>query len=141
MDWLVRARALVAEAESLDLTIEDLVAAARTRPRSPSGAPTVAEYIGVVERALGDGRTAETYRSYWRLAVARFGDRPIDEIGDDDCTEVVADAVIRAQQRRPGSDGRSSHGGGGGPRWGRPSHPWYSAWYSSADWSISSGVG
>jgi integrase/recombinase XerC len=109
MDRLVRARVLVAEAESLGLTIEDLVAAARTRPRSPSGAPTVAEYIGVVERALGDGRTTETYRSYWRLAVARFGDRPIDEIGDDDCTEVVADAVARAQQRRPGSDGRSSH--------------------------------
>jgi len=35
MDWLVRARALVAEAESLDLTIEDLVAAARNQAPLP----------------------------------------------------------------------------------------------------------
>lgn len=108
MHRLVRARVLVAEAESLGLSIDDLVAAVGDKQRVTNGVPTVAEYVEVVERAFGPGRTAETYRSYWRLAVARFGDRPIDAVDDDGCEQVLADAVARAQQRRPGSDGRSS---------------------------------
>jgi integrase len=51
--------------------------------------------------------TADTYQSYWRLAVARFGDRSIDSIGVDDCESVVAHAVERAHCNRPGTDGRS----------------------------------
>lgn len=40
MDRLVRARVLLTEAESLGLTIEDLVAAASSRPAVARPAPT-----------------------------------------------------------------------------------------------------
>jgi integrase len=108
MDRLVRARVLLTEAESLGITIEDLVAAAAERPRSADSVPTFAAYVDVVERAIGPGRTAETYRSYWRLAVTRLGDRPINAIGSDDFEDVLADAVARAQRLRPGTEGRAS---------------------------------
>jgi integrase/recombinase XerC len=107
MDRLVRARVLLAEAEALGLTLEDLVIASAGSPLPMSSAPTLAEYVETVAPSFGEG-TAGTYRSYWRLAVARFGDRPVDSIDADDCGVVLVDAVRRAQQRRPGSDGRSS---------------------------------
>jgi hypothetical protein len=69
--------------------------------------PTLAEYVDTVAPSFS-ANTAATYQSYWRVAVARFGDRPIDSLDADDCEAVLADAVRRAQQRRPGSDGRSS---------------------------------
>jgi integrase/recombinase XerC len=110
MDRRVRARVLLAEAEVLGLTIDDLIAAASASGGSSgpmSVAPTLAEYVETVAPSFG-ASTAATYRSYWRVAVARFGDRPVDSIHADDCEAVLADAVRRAQQRRPGSDGRSS---------------------------------
>lgn len=112
MDRLMRARVLLAEAEALGVTIEDLVAASSCPPaagsarRSPA-APTLAEYVDTVAPSFS-ANTAATYRSYWRVAVARFGGRPIDSLDADDCEAVLADAVARAQRRRPGSDGRSS---------------------------------
>lgn len=45
MDRLVRARVLLAEAQALGVTIDDLVAASTYAPRSPSATPTVAEYV------------------------------------------------------------------------------------------------
>jgi integrase len=108
MDRNVRAHVLLAEAESLGVSIEDLVAAAADRPQAARQAPTFAEYVTVVETVLGPGRTTESYRSYWRLAVARFGDDPIDVIGTADFDVVLADAVNRAQRARPGTDGRAS---------------------------------
>jgi integrase len=59
-------------------------------------------------RASFSKGTADTYQSYWRLAVARLGDRPIDSIGVDDCESVVADAVERARRNWPGTDARSA---------------------------------
>jgi site-specific recombinase XerD len=116
MERLVRARVLLAEAEALGVTIDDLVAAASSSSAfSPGGGsrravapvPTLAEYVDTVAPSFS-ASTAATYRSNWRVAVARFGDRPIDSLDADDCEAVLADAVRRAQQRRPGSDGRSS---------------------------------
>jgi integrase len=109
MDRLVRARVLLAEAEALGLTVDDLVAAAASAggPRSSPAVPTLAEYVETVAPSFS-ANTAATYRSYWRVAAARFGDRPVASIDADDCEAVLADAVRRAQQRRPGSDGRSS---------------------------------
>jgi integrase len=108
MDPLVRARGLLTEAESLGITMHDLVAAAADRPRAAQDVPTFAEYVEVVEAVLGPGRTTESYRSYWRLAVARFGEAAIDTIGVADLDVVLADAVARAQRLRPGTEGRSS---------------------------------
>jgi integrase/recombinase XerC len=107
MDRLVRARVLLAEAAALGVTIEDLIAESAGSPDSPSMAPTVAEFVETLRASFSKG-TADTYQSYWRLAVARLGDRPIDSIGVDDCDAVVADAVERAQRNRPGTDGRSA---------------------------------
>ena len=107
MDRLMRARVLLAEAAALGVTIEDLVAESSGSPDGPSVAPTVAEYVETVGASFSKG-TAGTYKSYWRLAVTRFGGRPIDAIGVDDCESVVADAVERARRNRPGTDGRSA---------------------------------
>lgn len=107
MDRRLRARVLWAAAQALGVTIGDLIAAARDTPTAGRAVPTLAEYVDTIGRTLSAG-TAATYRSYWRLAIARFGNRPLDQIGVDDCEAVVADAVARAQRDRPGSDGRSS---------------------------------
>ncbi|MGH9212586.1 MAG: hypothetical protein ACRD2C_18235 [Acidimicrobiales bacterium] len=82
MDRLVRARVLLAEDASLGITLDDLVAASTDVRRPVIDVPTVAEYVDVVDKAIG-GRTAETYRSYWRLLVARYGDRPIDGVSHE----------------------------------------------------------
>jgi integrase/recombinase XerC len=107
MDRLVRARVLLAEAAALGVTIEDLIDESSASPGSPTIAPTVAEYVQIVNPTFSKG-TADTYQSYWRLAVLRLGDCPIDSIGVDDCEGVVADAVERARRNRPGTDGRSA---------------------------------
>jgi integrase len=109
MDRLVRARVLLAEAAALGVTIDDLVTAARGAPApvDPVAAgPMVAAYVEAVAPTFSAG-TAATYRSFWRLAVTRLGERPVAAIGPADCRAVVADAVTRARLR-PGCDGRSS---------------------------------
>jgi integrase/recombinase XerC len=104
----LQARVLLAEAAALGVTIEDLVAAAgEVPPLPPATGPTVAGYVEAVAPTFSPG-TAATYRSYWRLAVARFGERPVASVGVGDCRAVVADAVARARRGRPGCDGRSS---------------------------------
>lgn len=106
MDRLVRARVLLAEAESLGVRLEDLAAVANSQP-SGRRVPIVAEYVKIVEPVLCP-RTAETYWSYWRLLIARYGDWRIDAVGPDECDEVVSDAVTRARMSKPECDGRSS---------------------------------
>jgi len=104
----LRARVLLAEAAALGVTIEDLVAAAgEASPTPPAVGPKVAAYVESVAATFTPG-TAATYRSYWRLAIARFGDRSVTAVGVGECRAVVADAVARARRRRPGCDGRSS---------------------------------
>ena len=103
----MRARVLLAEAAALGLTIDDLIAVSSNAPRSPSISPTLAEYVETVEGSFSSG-TASTYKSYWRLAVDRLGDRPIDQVGVDDCEAIASAAAARSKVNRPGSDGRSA---------------------------------
>lgn len=131
MDRRLRARVLWAEAQALGVTIGDLIAAARDMPADGRAVPTVAEYVDTIGPTLSPG-TAATYRSYWRLAIARFGDRPLDQIGVDDCEAVVADAVARAERLRRGSDG-GPHGRAAWPRCGRCSgEPRGPVWWPAA---------
>jgi integrase/recombinase XerC len=96
----------MAEATDLGVTIDDLIAAAATL-EDHSVPMTVAEFVASIAPTFSPN-TAATYATYWRLAVARFGDRRIGEITVDDCATVVADAESRARGRRDSSDGRSS---------------------------------
>jgi integrase len=95
---------LLTEAAALGLGLEDLIAAHSTPLPS---APTLAEHIEAIAPTFSVG-TAATYTSYWRLAVEHLGDRRLTDITVIDLHLVVADAGRRAQQRRPGSTGRSS---------------------------------
>lgn len=106
MDRALRAQVLMAEAAELGVTIDDLVAAAAAL--QVRAAPvTVAEFVATIAPMFSPN-TAATYDTYWRLAIARFGDRRIGEVTVEDCAAVVADAEQRAQNSRAASDGRSS---------------------------------
>jgi integrase len=107
IDRRLRATVLLTEAAAMGLGLEDLIAA-HTTPFSP--APTLADHLEGIAPTFSAG-TAATYRSYWRLAVKHLGDRRLTEISVVDLHLVVADAARRAQQRRPGSTGRSSREG------------------------------
>lgn len=108
MDRLLRARVLVAEAESLGVSLDDLVAAATaTLSDTADPVPTVSQYLEVIRPTFEKG-TLQTYGTYWRLAEEMIGSRPIDKVTVDDCEAIVVEAGKRAQARRPGSIGRSS---------------------------------
>ena len=93
MDRALRAQVLMAEAIELGVTIDDLLVAARTL--GARHVPmTVAEYLEAIAPTFSPG-TAATYGTYWRLAVARFGDRRLAEVTFEDCAAVVAEAVRR----------------------------------------------
>lgn len=102
----LHAQALVTAAAELGVTIDDLVqAAAALEVRTVHA--TVAEFVATIAPTFSPN-TAATYDTYWRLAIARFGDRRVGEITVEDCAAVVAEAEQRAQDRRASSDGRSS---------------------------------
>jgi len=104
IDRRLRATVVLAEAAALGLELEDLIAA-HTVTCLP--APTLADHIAAIAPTFGPG-TAATYGSYWRLALHHLGDHRLTDITVVDLQLVVADAAHRAQQRRPGSSGRSS---------------------------------
>lgn len=101
-DVQLRAQILLAEAEALGVQLADLIAVGK-----PSSLPTLAVFIESIAPTFADP-TVATYSPHWRLAVARFGDRPIAAIDLGDLHLVLADAVARAKKSRPGSTGRSS---------------------------------
>jgi hypothetical protein len=104
IDRRLRAAVLLTEAAALGVGLEDLIAADTI---SCAPAPTLADQVDAVAPTFSAG-TAATYNSYWRLAVEHLGDRRLTEVSVVDLQCVVAEAVRRAQQRRPGSAGRSS---------------------------------
>ena len=106
MDRSRRAQVLVTAAADLGVTIDDLVQAAAALEVRAAPA-TVAEFVATIAPTFSPN-TAAAYDTYWRLAIARFGDRRIGEISVEDCTAVVAEAEQRAQDNRASSDGRSS---------------------------------
>jgi hypothetical protein len=89
------------------LTVDDLVTASLDAPAVAASVPTVSEYLARIIRTFSKG-TLRTSRSYWRLAEAHFGDRPLNTITVDDCEAVVTEAARRAQRQRPGTDASSS---------------------------------
>jgi integrase len=95
---------LMEEAHALGLNVADLIAA---EARRPEAAPTVAAYVETI-RPTFTAATAATYAPYWRLAVARLGDRRLVEVTVVDLAALVTEAADRARQRRPGSTGRAS---------------------------------
>lgn len=103
----VRAKVVLAELESLGLTVADLVSAAGSTPYAASTTPTLAEYLPSV-RASYAPRTCRTYNSYWRLAEEMFGDLQLSEVTTDHVAAVAEEAARRAGERRAGSDGRAS---------------------------------
>lgn len=106
MDRILRAQILMAEATELGVTINDLVqAAASLQVRAVP--VTVGEFVATIAPTFSPS-TAATYDTYWRLAIARLGDRRIGEVTVEDCAAVVAEAEQRARHSRTSSDGRSS---------------------------------
>jgi integrase/recombinase XerC len=105
----LRARAVWAEMDALGVTLDDLVAIGAAggtlAPGSVQG-PSVREYLDTVFASYG-ARTADTYKAYWKLLVARCGDMPVAAVRFDDCAAVVDAAAARATRNR-GSDGRSA---------------------------------
>lgn len=101
-DVQLRAQILLAEAEALGVELADLIAAGK-----PMSLPTLATFIESIAPTFA-APTIATYEPHWRLAIARFGDRPIASVDLGDLHLVLADAVARARKNRPGSTGRSS---------------------------------
>lgn len=118
MDRLLRARVLVAEAESLGVSLDDPVAAAAaTLTDTADPVPTVSQYLAVIRPTFEKG-TLQTYGTYWRLAEEMIGSRPIDKVTVDDCEAIVVEAGKRAQARRPAASG-GPRGRTASPRCGR----------------------
>lgn len=84
--------------ERMGITPDQLLQAAR--PRRP--APTFAEYIPVVEGAVGPG-TRRVYGTYWNRLRDRWGQRAIDEPTPSQikqlCEDVRAGVVVRRNAR------------------------------------------
>jgi integrase len=99
----LRAQVVLAEARSLGVEIEDLVAVAGR----PVPVPTLAEHIAAIEPTFTPG-TAATYRPYWRLAVDLHGERRLTDLGIADLHVVVEAAAARARRRRPDTTGQAS---------------------------------
>lgn len=106
----LRARIVLAELETLGLTVEDLLEVRSGEPVSTvtaSCAPTVAAYVDVVREGY-EARSRRTYNSYWRLMVELVGEKPLTQVTVDDLLGVADEAVRRAKRRRAGSTGRAS---------------------------------
>lgn len=71
IDRQLRARVLLDEARALGIEVADLVAA---DTNTAARLPTVGEFIEMIAPTFTPS-TAATYQPYWRLAVARLGDR------------------------------------------------------------------
>jgi len=106
----LRARIVLAELETLGLTVEDLLDVRSGEPASTvtaSCVPTVAAYVDVVRESY-EARSRRTYNSYWRLMVELVGDKLLTQVTVDDLLGVADEAVRRAKRRRAGSTGRAS---------------------------------
>jgi hypothetical protein len=63
MDRLLRARVMVAEAQALGLSLNDLVTAAASAPATREDVPTVSEYLRRIEPTFSKGPSAPTGRT------------------------------------------------------------------------------
>ncbi|HET6953411.1 MAG TPA: hypothetical protein VFI47_23740 [Acidimicrobiales bacterium] len=136
IDRRLRARVLLGEAHALGIGLGDLIAAADTDPHDTAFELTVSSYVEAIAPTFTAG-TAATYRSYWRLAAARLGDRQLTGIAIADLQAVVADAVAPGpgdgdRQRRPGIAGELHRGA---PRAVQPSGGRWAGDRQSSRWA------
>lgn len=99
MDRQGRARVVVAEAQALGPSVQDLVAASAGVAGGGVGGD---DGVGVPAACRADvleGRTAHL-SPYWWLAERHFGDRCLDTVTVDDCEAVVLAAVFRSSPQR-----------------------------------------
>lgn len=84
--------------ERMGVTPEQLLQVVTPKPP----APTFAEYLPVVEAAVGPG-TRRVYGSYWNRVRERWGQRPIDQPTPSQikqlCEDVRANVVLRRNAR------------------------------------------
>jgi hypothetical protein len=97
---LEAARLLLAR---LGISVNDLIA------NAPAGAPapTFAEYVPVVSRAVGTG-TRRVHGSYWNRIVARWGHRRITEPTPSEIMKLVEDVKGGVVVRRNARGGRGA---------------------------------
>jgi len=87
---------LLAMAETMGITVDDLAAASSSRPSEES--KSVIDFLPAVEAATTDGAKL-TYRPYWRLLVAQLGDRPVSSVKATDLQALALEAQRRAKHR------------------------------------------
>lgn len=105
MDRPQVAAQLLAMAESMGITLDELTAASTSS--RPEGSTTVSDFLPAVEAATTDGAKL-TYRPYWRLLVARLGDRPVSAIRATDLQALALDAQRLAKRRSNTRGGTSA---------------------------------
>lgn len=103
----MRATVVLAELETLGLTVEDLLSAAGHKVGPRPSVPTFSAYLPSVREGYPP-RTRRTYNSYWRLAEEFIGELSLDRVSSDHVAAVAEEAARRARLRRSGSDGRAS---------------------------------
>jgi hypothetical protein len=96
---------LLAMAESIGITVDDLAAASASRPSEES--QSVKDFLPAVEAATTDGAKL-TYRPYWRLLVAQLGDRPVSSVKATDLQALALEAQRRAKRRSNTRGGTSA---------------------------------
>lgn len=85
-----------------------VAAAAAAGGASPvSAMPTVADYLPTVE-AAARSTISRTYASYWRLLVARLGDKRLDQVRTTDLRALANCARTGARKRRNSRGGVSA---------------------------------
>ena len=89
---------------AMGLSIKDLVAAGRAQPRQQV---TVAEYLPQVQDASTDGKK-KTYATYWRLLVAKHGNKPVADITTSTLEALALYAKRNAVQRSNSRNGTSA---------------------------------
>ncbi len=77
----MRATVVLAELETLGLTVEDLLSAFHQKARPRASGPTFSAYLPSVREAYPP-RTRRTYNSYWRLAEELIGDLALVRVVD-----------------------------------------------------------
>lgn len=96
-------RVALAEAVARRLGLDERTTVVGAR----SGVPTLAGHVAAIEPTFTPA-TAATYRPYWRLAVAQYGDWRLTELGINELHAVVEAATARARSSRAGSTGQAS---------------------------------
>lgn len=87
----------------MGLSPEDLVTAPAPRP----AVPTFAEYLPIVEQAVGAG-TRRVYGTYWKRVLAVWGERTLDDITPSEIKQLAERMKSQVVLRRNARGGRGA---------------------------------